>query len=107
MKGPLKELKCALNELSDQSQIPRIHEAKPEIWRRLNELLKEYRDYFVHPEPEKFHDHVESVFSHPWGFSSQVATEIISYFFEESHGDVPDWITKPQLRCIGFEVQDA
>lgn len=106
MKGPLIKLKCALNELSDQFQISRIHDAKPELWRKLNELLKKRRDYFVHPDPdpEKFHKHVESIINQRWGFSSQVATEIIRYFFEGTNEDVPGWLTHPRLRCIGFEV---
>jgi hypothetical protein len=104
MAGPLRELKRALRELCDQLAIPRLDTAKPDAWRRLNELLEAYRDYFVHPNPEAFHEHVEAVFGHPWGFSSQVAVEIISHYFEATGNAVPAWLNAPSLRCLGFEV---
>lgn len=54
MAGPLKEVKKALGELCSQLRIEPLPKAKPQVWRELNELLKGYRDYFVHPNPESF-----------------------------------------------------
>lgn len=107
--GPLRDLKSSLNELSDQLRVQRIHEAKPETWRQLNELLHQYRNYFVHPnpEPEKFHEHIESIFNRPWGFCSAVAAEVISYYFESTSGNIPDWVRASGLRCHGFDIPAA
>ena len=104
MAGPLKEIKVALSELCSQLGIEKLHVARPKVWRELNELLKGYRDYFIHPNPESFHEHVEATGNLKWGFPSMVATEIISYFFEATHNQVPSWVKQSGLRSKGFEV---
>lgn len=104
MAGPLKEVKKALQELCSQLRIEPLHKAKPQAWRELNELLKRYRDYFVHPNPESFHEHVEATGNIEWAFPSRVAAEIMSYFFEATRQPVPDWLTATGLRSKGFEV---
>ena len=104
MAGPLKEIKVALRELSSQLEVEKLHVARPQVWRELNELLKVYRDYFIHPNPESFHAHIEATGNLKWNFPSMVATEIISYFFEATHNQVPSWVNQSGLRSIGFEV---
>lgn len=104
MAGPLKEIKLALRELCTQLKVQELHIARPKAWRELNELLKGYRDYFIHPNPESFHNHVEATGNLEWGFPSRVAAEIISYFFEATQQQVPPWINKSGLRSKGFEV---
>lgn len=104
MAGPLKELKKALNELSVQLGIGCLHKGRPSTWRELNELLKAYRDYFIHPNPERFHDHVEAAGSLQWVFPSRVASEVISYFFEATNADVPVWVSSGSLKSRGFSL---
>jgi len=104
MAGPLKELKSALRELCCQLGIRPLHVGEPKAWRKLNELLKKYRDYFIHPNPDGFHEHLEATGNLEWKFPSEVATDIISYFFEETHQPVPLWVREPGLRSKGFEI---
>lgn len=104
MAGPLKELKKALNELAAQLAIEPLHKAKPALWREFNELLKGYRDYFIHPNPEGFHSHVQATANLQWGFASRVASDIIRYYFEASGNEVPNWVSHPGLRCRGFDL---
>lgn len=104
MAGPLRELKLALRELSRQLGIDPLHKTRASAWRELNELLKGYRDYFVHPNPEAFHEHVEATGSLEWSFPSRVAREIIGYFFEATHQQIPAWVNQTGLRSKGFEV---
>ena len=104
MAGPLKEVKKALRELCSQLGIEPLHKANPQAWRKLNELLKGYRDYFVHPTPESFHEHVEATGNLQWGFPSSVVAEIIGYFFEATRQPVPGWLKATGLRSKGFEV---
>ncbi len=104
MAGPLKEIKVALSELCTQLEIEKLHVARPNVWRELNQLLKRYRDYFIHPNPENFHEHIKATGNLEWGFPSKVVAEIISYFFEATHNQVPSWVKQSGLRSRGFEV---
>jgi hypothetical protein len=104
MAGPLKEVKKALNELCSQLHVEPLHKAKPRVWRELNELLKGDRDYFVHPNPDSFHEHIEATGNREWGFPSRVAAEIMAYFFEATRQPVPRWLKESGLRSKGFEV---
>ena len=105
MAGPLKETKVALRELSSQLKISPLHSARASVWRELNELLKGYRDYFVHPNPEKFHQHLESTGNLDWGFPARVASEIIAYFYEATGNPECSWVKQTGLRSRGFEVR--
>ena len=102
MAGPLKELKNALKELSIQLGIIPIHEAKPAKWRELNEMLKGFRDYFVHPNPEEFHNQVQTTANLKWEFPSKLASEIIGHYFQETGQRIPNWVSKSSLSCRGF-----
>jgi len=104
MAGPLKEVKVALRELCALLEVEKLHIARPKAWRELNELLKGYRDYFIHPNPENFHEHIEATSNLEWGFPSKVVAEIISYFFEATHRQVPSWVKQSGLRSRGFDA---
>ena len=104
MAGPLKELKIALRELCEQMNIKKLHEARPKEWREINELLKGYRDYFVHPNPENFHQHLKATGNTEWGFPTKVASQIIGYYFEATDKDIPLWVLQSGMRSKGFEV---
>lgn len=104
MKGPLRELKAALKELAVQLNISPLHSAKPHLWQELTEFVKTYRDYFVHPNPQRFHEHVEGFGNLQSGFPSRVATEVVAYFFDATDVASPTWLVKPRLRCRGFDL---
>jgi hypothetical protein len=104
MAGPLKEIKSALKELSEQLGIEPLHKSRANLWRELNELLKGYRDYFIHPNPQAFQEHVESTGNLQWQFPSKVAAGIMSYFHEAIHGRVPYWIENTSLKARGFDI---
>lgn len=104
METEFRELKKSLNELAKQSNIKPLHQAKPEAWRKLNELLKGYRDFFIHPHPEKFSEQLDATGNLPWNFASNLAEEIIEYFFVATGSKVPPWLSTPGLKSKGFEV---
>jgi len=104
MAGPLKEIKSALKELSEQLGIEPLHKSRASLWRELNELLKGYRDYFVHPNPDLFQEHLENTGNLQWQFPSRVASGIISYFHESIHGRVPFWVENTSLNSRGFDI---
>ena len=104
MRNKLGDLREALKELAIQLDVPQLHEKKPEAWRKLNELIKKHRNYFVHPTPGRFSEHVSEAGSQQWDLASKTATEIIEYYFTESGHEVPAWLSRPGLRCKGFEV---
>ncbi|PHS72029.1 MAG: hypothetical protein COB22_06340 [Cycloclasticus sp.] len=81
-----------------------LHEAKPAAWRKLNELIKGYRDYFIHPNPDGFSEHLNETGNLPWNFASEVTAEIIEYFFTATGAEAPAWVNNSGLRCRGFEV---
>lgn len=107
MAGPLKELKKALTELANQLGIQPLHKSNPALWRELNELLKKYRDYFIHPNPEHFHHHLENAGNFQWGFPARVASEIIGHFFQTTGTQVPSWVSRGRLTCRGFDYVES
>jgi len=106
MAGPMREIKTALKELATQLGIEPLHKGKASLWRELNELLKGYRDYFIHPNPKMFHQHLEKTGNQQWGFPSRVAAEIIGYFHESTQGHVPYWVKNSGLKARGFEINN-
>jgi hypothetical protein len=104
MAGPSKEIKSALKELANQLDIEPLHKSRANLWRELNELLKGYRDYFIHPNPQTFHEHVEKTGNLERQFPSRVAAGIISYFHESIHGCIPYWVESTSLKAKGFVI---
>ena len=103
MAGPLREIKKALNELSAQYGIEKLAKVRPTQWQQLNEFIKAYRDYFIHPDPEHFHDYVIAIGQKNWEFPSAVAAGIMASYFELLKRPVPKWLEKGGLVCRGFD----
>ncbi len=99
MESDLRDLKCALKELACLHGISPIHNAQPEIWRALNEFLRKYRNYFVHPDPENFSKIVNEIQLKQLGLGPKVATTIIEYYYSATGTPVPAWLSTP-----GFSI---
>ncbi len=106
MAGPLKEIKNALKELSLQYNLEPIHTARPKLWRHLNELLKNYRDFFLHPNPDHFQKYVGETGNAQWCFASDTASGILEYIYEGCRGEAPKWVNTSGLQSLGFKVVD-
>jgi hypothetical protein len=104
MAGPLKEIKCAIKELSLLKGISPIHKSDPKLWQNLNEFLKNYRDFFLHPNPELFESFVGKVGNAQWQLPSRTASGILAYIFKEENGSIPHWVTNSGLKAHGFEI---
>ena len=96
----------ALKELARSKCITPIHEAKPKVWQELNEFLREYRDNFVHPDPESFPEFIKAISRHQLNLGPRVATEIIKYFYTATGTPVPDWLSRrgifvPKITIVG------
>ena len=99
LNGDLKDLKECLKALCRHCTIPYIHEEKPTEWNQLLSVLKDVRDYMVHPnpDPQAFHDTVTKAGAdRTWDFAPGVAQAIISYFYEATHRPVPEWLRSNQ-----------
>ena len=99
LKTELKELKCMCNELSDCLGIPRIHDANSALWNQLLQILKTARDFFVHPIPdiEKMGKVIDTtMIKNSWSFPSDIAAEVIKFFYTQKGKSVPEFLTKRQ-----------
>jgi hypothetical protein len=105
MASPLRDVKSALKELAEQQGIAPLHKERPEAWRQLNEVLKRHRDFFIHPNPDKFSDFIDETGNLQWNYASSTASIIIGYFFEARIGKVPEWVGDSFLISKGFEVK--
>ena len=106
MAGQLRDIKSALKELTSQKRIVPLHKAKPKLWQRLNELVKNYRDFFIHPNPEKFDSFVGKNGKAQWGLASETASGILEYIYQEAYGNVPKWVNSNSLKIHRIEVVD-
>lgn len=97
MRCENQEIRTALKELCCELEIKQLHETSPNIWQRLNEFLKRYRDWFVHPTPEDFHRILTEISSRQWDFASNIAVDVIGHFFDQSGKPRPDWLKKGSL----------
>jgi hypothetical protein len=70
----------------------------------LNEFLKNYRDFFVHLNPEKFGVLVGTEGKANWRLPITTASGIIAYIYGERDGSIPSWVLNPGLMAHGFEV---
>lgn len=106
MSSELRAVKEALKVLVSELNLEPLHTSEPKLWQNLTEFLKNYRDFFLHPSPDKFHDYVESAGAKSWGLASSTVEGILRYIFQNSSGKVPNWVTKSELECDGFRLVD-
>ena len=106
MEFDLRDPKCALKELACIHGISPIHKAQPEIWRELNQFLRKYRNYFVHPDPQSFPEILTNISGQKLNLGPRVATEIIMYFYTATETPFPAWLSKrgvfvPKIIIVG------
>jgi len=106
MVGPLRDIKSALKELTTQNDITPLHLAKPKLWQMLNEFVKNHRDFFIHPNPEKFDSFVGKNGNAQWKLPSETASGILEYMYQELYGHIPKWVNKSSIKIHGIEVVD-
>jgi len=106
MAGPLRGIKHAVKELNIQSGIQPLHEEEPKLWQTLNEFLTNYRNFFLHPNPELFNQYVGKTSNLQWQFPSKTVSEILAYIFKNTAGEVPNWVNETSLIAHGFEIKN-
>lgn len=106
MSSNLRSVKDALKALLEALGLEPLHKAKPKLWQNLNEFIKNYRDFFVHPNPDKFHEYMSSASDKSWGFASETVEGILGYIFFAKTGSVPSWVRNSELTCLGFQLVD-
>lgn len=94
MSSKFRDTNRALKELARSNCITPIHEAKPRLWQELNTFLREYRNYFAHPDPEIFSEVIDGISCLQLNLGPRVATEIIKYFYTATGTPVPTWLSK-------------
>lgn len=98
----LKELKERIKVLCDSYQIPRIDTTNPKLWQDFNGLLKEARNFIIHPfpDPKKFQECMEIVLEkHGLRKWAKIAEGIISHFFININKNkkLPSWLTQNEF----------
>lgn len=94
MREQYRELKDGLRALCEVLNIPKIHEGNATAWQHLIEFMKNYRDFFVHPTPDKFSEIISGVGARSIQFPVNTAVEIIGYFYDQNHQERPDWLNQ-------------
>lgn len=106
MASTLKDVKAAFNELVLQKGLDPIHVVEPQLWQHLNEFVKNYRDFFLHPNPALFNEYIDKVGSTQWKLPSSAVAGLLAYVFKGCIGSVPGWVHHAGLKSIGFEVEN-
>ena len=106
MRSEFRDIKRALKKLARLNDITPFHEANPKVWQELNKFLREYRNYFAHPDPESFSDFINGIGCHQLNLGPRVATEIIKYFYTATGTPVPGWLSErgifvPKIIIVG------
>lgn len=101
-KKLLPSLEQKMNMVCDSYQISRIKGKDPQLWKDFKKLLKETRNFMVHPNPgQDFHKYVklaqEDTGLPKW---SKIAERVISYFLVERGKQIPSWLRKNQFFAI-------
>lgn len=93
----LGELKVCLRELCQALGIEDISTAEPRIWNDLNQVVKQSRDFLVHPkkDPALFQNVMNGITRKNFGFPIQVAEKTIAYFYSRTRPKViPKWLSE-------------
>lgn len=91
----LRELKVCLRELSQALAIEDISIAEPQLWSDLNQVVKQSRNFLVHPkkDPTLFKTAMDGMLQRNFGFPIEVAEKTISYFYSRTRPHiVPRWV---------------
>lgn len=103
--GELSDLQTALKVFATESNVTSLHVANGQLWSEFNQVVREARDFFIHPKPGPgFQQHIDTITHIPqrrmakdwWRFPVRVAEDIITYFQVERGMTVPDWVTTNQ-----------
>ena len=105
MRCEFGEIKDGLKELCRELGIQPHHEGTPQLWSVLNDFLKKYRDWFIHPTPEGFNESFDRIGNKEWMFASNTAVEVIGYYFDEVNCPRPDWLKKGSIVIPKIEVR--
>ena len=105
MRCEFGEIKNGLKELCYALNMRPHHEGAPQLWNTLNDFLKRYRDWFIHPTPEGFNESFDKVGNKQWMLASNTAVEVIGYYFDEVNHPRPDWLKKGSLVIPKVEVR--
>ena len=105
MATELKDLKSALKEVVLQKGLEPIFKAEPKLWQHLNEFVKNYRDFFLHPNPELFESFVGKSGNAQWQLASKTVSGLLSYVYLGCNGSVPRWVNNSGLVAHGFEIK--
>jgi len=103
LRNDLGELKEGLKELCLALNIKKINEANPELWNDLLNVVKQTRDYLVHPKPDpaEFQQIAgEMIAKRNFNFPVSTAENVIGYFYDHCLGNRPDWIRENQEYSI-------
>ena len=95
LRQDLGELKVCLRELCQAMSIEDISVAEPRVWNDLNQVLKQSRDFLVHPtkDPALFQSAMDRMIKKHFAFPIQVAEKTITYFYAKTHSKVPKWLS--------------
>ena len=76
------------------------HEAIPNAWNKLHQLVETSRHFVIHPYPdtEYFTQNMQRILLETEsGTYVQAVEEVLSFLYESSDKPVPSWVTKNQL----------
>jgi hypothetical protein len=104
----VRELPSRLRTLCDLLGYRQPHEAIPDTWRRLNDLVEASRHFVVHPFPdaEYFSANMRRVMTQTTaGSYVRVVEEILQFLYQSSSAVAPAWVTQNQLiRFRGIDL---
>jgi len=103
LKTDLKELKDCIKEACKHYGLKPLHTAEPKLWYDLLQVLKTTRDFMTHPTPDatEFDKIVgDALKKHTWAKPSQIAEQVLRYFYTNQTQKPPEWLKKNQEFCF-------
>ena len=102
LRHGLGSLKNGLPELCLALRITSLAQAEPQLWTDLLEVVKESRDFFVHPKPDPavFQSMVLRTLEEKWIFPIKTAENVLAYLYRNTTGTVPSWVISNQEYSI-------
>ena len=95
----LRDLPDRIKTVEKQNGITHLHEKNTKLWCRFLKLVKEYRNFLIHPfpSPERFHEINDRIFKTKLKDYSNTATEVIQHFYSEGNTEPPAWLEQNRL----------
>lgn len=99
-KKYFSKLKEKVKNLCEYFKLELISKQDPKLWDDFSQLLKDTRNFFVHPKPfpKEFQEYMNKILGeHKPITYIRTVEEILKYFYQNMKGEIPTWLQENTL----------